>query len=99
MKKQQHIESVIEVAYSELDKVTSVNDIPVDSDWISNFFDAVANVSTEQMQILWGKLLAGEVQRPGSFSLRTLNVLKNLTQNEASIFRTLCLMCLSVQGI
>lgn len=87
MKKQQHIESVIEVAYSELDKVTSVNDIPVDSDWISNFFDAVANVSTEQMQILWGKLLAGEVQRPGSFSLRTLNVLKNLTQNEASIFQ------------
>lgn len=86
MKKQQNIESVIEVAHSSLEKVSSVSATPVDSDWISTFFDSVANVSNEDMQLLWGKVLAGEVEHPGSFSLRTLNVLKNLTQKEASIF-------------
>lgn len=98
MKKQQNIESVIAVAYSELEDTTSVNDTPVDSDWIGAFFDSVSNVSTEQMQVLWGKLLAGEVQHPGSFSLRTLNVLKNLTQNEANIFKEIAPFVLRCPG-
>jgi hypothetical protein len=42
------------------------------------------------MQLLWGKLLAGEVARPGNFSLRTLNVLQNLTRSEALAFEAIC---------
>jgi hypothetical protein len=38
------------------------------------------------MQILWGKVLAGEVKRPGSYSLRTLDLLKNITTKEAEVF-------------
>lgn len=87
MKKQQNIESVIGIAYSKLEQVASVSNVPVDSDWISEFFDNVANISNEKMQILWGKILAGEVENPGSFSKRTLDVLKNLTQNEATVFQ------------
>lgn len=87
MKKQQNIDSVVGVAYSRLERVTSVSNIPVDSDWISEFFDNVANVSNEKMQILWGKILAGEVENPGQFSKRTLDSLKKLTQNEAEMFR------------
>lgn len=86
MKKQQNIESVIGKAYDELSTVSEVSDAPVDSDWVSEFFDNVANVSNEKMQILWGKLLAGEIKQPGSFSLRTLNTLKTMSQQEATVF-------------
>ena len=40
------------------------------------FFDAVGNVSNEELQKLWGKVLAGEMQQPGSCSLRTMEVIR-----------------------
>lgn len=98
MKKQQNIESVVSNAYAELKDVESVSDTPVEEDWVSEFFDCVANVSAAQMQILWGKLLAGEVKYPGSYSLRTLNVLKRLTQKEASVFTEIVPYILKCKG-
>ncbi len=86
MKKQQNIESVIAKAYDQLENTEEVSEDPVDPDWINEFFDNVANVSNEEMQVFWGKLLAGEVSKPKSFSLRTLATLKNLTNYEAQIF-------------
>ena len=87
MKKQQNIDSIVANAYAELEDRTSVSEEPVDSDWISSFFDFIANISDECMQLLWGKLLAGEIERPGSFSIRTLDVLRKLTQREAATFQ------------
>lgn len=95
MKKQQNIESVINRAASELSAVASVSDIPVDEDWISEFFNCVANISNPQMQILWGKILAGEVENPGQFSRRTLDSLKKLTQKEAELFKNISRFVLS----
>lgn len=98
MKKQQNIESVVSNAYSELEGVDSVSNTPVDEDWISEFFDCVANISTEKMQVLWGKLLAGEVKKPGSFSLRTLEILKRLSVKEANIFKEIAPFVLQCKG-
>lgn len=89
MKKQQNIESVVANAYNELESKTTVSDKPVDEDWISSFFDFVANISSEQMQYIWGKLLAGEIENPGSFSIRTLDILRKLSQDEAQQFMEL----------
>lgn len=86
MRKQQNIENVITKAYSKMEHVSDVSDKPVDPDWVNSFFDSVANVSNEQMQTLWAKLLAGEVETPGAFSLRTLNTLKNMSQLDAELF-------------
>lgn len=85
--KQRNIESVIDIAYSELEGQAAVTDEPIDPDWIISFFNSVEDISNEQIQQLWGKLLAGEIKKPNSFSKRTLNVLKNLTQKEANIFQ------------
>ena len=38
------------------------------------------------MQKLWGKVLAGEIKQPGSFSLRTMDTLKNISRDEAELF-------------
>ena len=38
------------------------------------FFDAVGNISEQELHLLWAKILAGELSRKGSFSLRTLDM-------------------------
>lgn len=98
MKKEQNIEFVVYNAYTELKNVDSVSDTPVEEDWISEFFNCVANISAEKMQLLWGKLLAGEVKNPGSFSLRTLEVLKRLSTKEANIFKETAPFVLRCKG-
>ncbi len=56
----------------------------VESDWLSRWRDSAAEVSSEKLQQLWGKVLAGEVKSPGSYSLRTLDFLRNLSTSEAA---------------
>ena len=60
-----------------------------DPDWTARFFDGAQDVSSEELQKLWGKILAGEVKSPGQTSLRTLSILRNMTQQEARDFSNL----------
>jgi hypothetical protein len=55
----------------------------IGDDWLFRWRDHAGEVSAEQLQMLWGKLLAGELKSPGSFSLRALEFLRNLSSNEA----------------
>jgi hypothetical protein len=56
---------------------------PIDEDWLFTWRDFAGKVSTEDLQRLWGSILAGEVKSPGSFSIRTLNFLRALSKSEA----------------
>ncbi len=58
-------------------------------DWFVRFFEEAGNISDEDIQKLWAKVLAGELEKPGSFSLRTLDVLRSLSKSEAEIFQKL----------
>ena len=95
-KRQANIEAVVREAAEELEG-KEVLDHEVDHDWTARFFNDVQDVSSEEMQKLWGKVLAGEVERPGSTSTRTLSILKNLDKTAAVLFRTLCSACLSIK--
>ena len=55
----------------------------VNDDWLYRWRDSASQVSSEELQNLWGRLLAGEVKAPGTYSLRTLEFLRNLSQKEA----------------
>lgn len=55
----------------------------VDDDWLYRWRDNASGVSNEKLQILWGRILAGEIKAPGNYSFRTLEFLRNLTQTEA----------------
>jgi len=55
----------------------------IDDDWLYRWRDYAGDVSAETMQQLWGKILAGELKAPGSYSLRVLDFLRNLSQDEA----------------
>ena len=71
----------------------SVSDEPVDADWIARFFGSAQDVSAPELQRLWSGLLAGEVARPGAFSLRCVEVLRNLSLVEARMFEGLRESC------
>ena len=83
-KRQHNIESVAWQAAHKLPE--NVSEEEVNSDWIARFFESVKDVSDETMQSLWSSILAGEVAAPGGISLRTLDVLKNLSQQDAREF-------------
>lgn len=56
-------------------------------DWFIRFFDSVGNISNAEMQNLWARILAGEIHNHGTFSLRTLETLRNMNQEEAILFK------------
>lgn len=96
-KRQINIERIATHAMNELPP--EVSEEPVDEDWIARFFDAAKDVSSEQMQLLWGKLLVGEVAKPGSYTQRTLEILRNMTSAEATLFTRLGLYVLNGETI
>ncbi len=55
----------------------------IEEDWLFAWRDYAGRVSVEDLQQLWGKVLAGEIKSPGRFSLRTLEFLKGLSRDEA----------------
>jgi hypothetical protein len=87
-KRQLNVEQVAAFAADELRDCpdAQVSDAPVDEDWTARFFESVKDVSADDMQKLWAKILAGEVKQPGSFSLRCLDTLRNLSRAEAELF-------------
>lgn len=85
-KKQRNIESITQKAAKSLETESAISDESVDEDWTSRFFNYAEDISNEEMQELWGRILAGEVKRPKSYSVRTLDILRNLSTEEAEVF-------------
>lgn len=86
LKKQQNLDNIIGRAAESLNSTPTVDSTPVDTNWISRFFDAAAHITSDEMQRLWGRILAGEITSGGSFSLRTLDILKNFSKRDAELF-------------
>ena len=74
----------------------NVSDHEPDHDWTARFFNYVQDVSSEEMQLLWAKVLAGEADRPGSTSIRTLAILRDLDKRTAALFRRLSSISVSI---
>lgn len=64
-----------------------VADDPVNPDWFARWRREAKVIGNQELQYLWGWVLAEEVKKPQSISFRTLDVLKNLTRKEAETFR------------
>lgn len=96
-RKQQNIESVCANAAEELAGDSQVPENKPEPEWIDHFFEIAEKISTEDLQYWWGKILAGEIKKPGSFSLRTLELLKNMSRQEAEIFVKLSRYILNIK--
>ena len=92
-KRQRNIVSVVQKSADQLRDMEVTQHEP-DLDWTARFFNEVQDVSSNQMQMLWARVLSGEVQRAGSTSIRTLSILKNLDQTTAKNFKRFCSLCM-----
>ncbi len=61
----------------------------IDNTWIMNFMDYIKNICDEELKIIWSKILAGELEKPGKYSLRTLEEVKKISKKDAELFSKL----------
>jgi hypothetical protein len=55
----------------------------IEDDWLNVYSRLAEDKSSEELQNLFGRILAGEIRRPGSFSLRTLQILATISKDDA----------------
>ena len=84
-KRLSNIRSVIHRAADNLRDEEAPNDA-ADPDWTARFFNGVQDVSSEEMQELWARLLSGEILNPGSVSIQTISILRNMSRQDAETF-------------
>lgn len=69
----------------------------IDDVWLNIFETEARPQSTEEGQLLFGRILAGEIRNPVSYSIRTLKTLGELDQGTAALFKKLCSMCIAFE--
>lgn len=84
-----------EILGQEGSNLPSVPDSLFEDDWLSTFENEACHKSSEEMQERFARLLAGEIKRPGSFSIRSIKLLGQVDSETALIFRTFCSGCIS----
>lgn len=90
-KRQFNIDMIIQETFKHLNEgIDNDNNNIIEEDWISDFFNFSQDISNEQLQKIWGKLLANEVDKPGSISRRTLYTLRTISHKEALLFNMFC---------
>jgi hypothetical protein len=61
---------------------TETQNVPApDDDWMNVFERYAEDASSDRMQLLWGRVLAGEIRRPRSFALSTMRFLAEADQD------------------
>jgi hypothetical protein len=87
MRRQKNIESVFNLAKAELPP--TVDPAPVDPNWLNHFFSTVQDISSEDMQRIWARILVGQISKPGSFDRRVVEFLKTFNIEEAKMLTSL----------
>jgi len=85
LRHQRNIEAISRLAVDEIKNTARPQEI--DGDWIAHFFERSKIVSNQDMQILWGRILAGEANSPGMFSRRTLELVSGMDARDAKYFQ------------
>jgi hypothetical protein len=91
-RKQENLQAVAMAMQEELQATHDVeadSETEVEDDWLNVFSRYAEDASSSRMQKLWGRVLAGQFRRPGSFSLQTLRLVAELDQQTAEAFNEL----------
>ena len=77
---------------SENQQTDSEPETPMSEDWFNIFEKEASQKSTEDMQLRFAQVLAGEIEKPGSHSIKAVKALGELDQETAELFQRLCSM-------
>lgn len=94
--RQRNLETIMVMASRQCGESAAGGD--VDPDWLTRFLQLAEEISSVPMQQLWGQILALEIATPGSFSVRALVTLKEMTQRDAQLFQRLCALSCAYVG-
>tara|TARA_R110001592_G_scaffold63789_7_gene195694 strand:+ start:10623 stop:11522 length:900 start_codon:yes stop_codon:yes gene_type:complete len=88
LRKQENIEAIMEKTFTFCEN-KSIDKRP-DLDWFNRYITLAENVSNKTMQDLWAKILAGELSRPGLYSLKALKVFRDMSIVDAKLLAKAC---------
>lgn len=84
---------VLNIAIDDMSEDADINNI--DEDWLLDFFDKVSNISNENIQKVWAKLLAYSASDRSICSKTLLNSLFLMSSEDISCFLNVCRFTLS----
>lgn len=85
--------NIADIAISNSKEKTDFSeDSSINEEWLDRFMDSARFVSSEEMQLIWGKILANEFEKPGSTPPNMTRILSEITPNIAKAFRLICSM-------
>ena len=101
VREQMNLDEITKSAVKELEKSSDIQDKiqnnqstphkkTINDDWLNNFEKEARYKSTEEMQTLFGRILAGEIKQPGYYSIKAVRTLGELDQKVAQLFNRLC---------
>lgn len=102
IREQVNLDMISEIAAKELKKDNHIGNQPsseetINDDWMNTFETRARLKSTDDMQQYFGRVLAGEIRSPNSFSVKTVEILSNFDQEAAKTFRRLCSLSMIFQ--
>ena len=62
----------------------------LNADWRERFVAHASKIADEDMHEAWSRILAGEVNAPGTFSIRTIATVADMQWHDAKSFGELC---------
>ncbi|CED57347.1 putative transcriptional regulator [Aliivibrio wodanis] len=101
IQEQINVDDISKIALSELESekaFESNSDSIISDDWLNSFEKEAATKSSEEMKLLFGKVLANEIRNPSSFSIRTIKLLSQLDNEAASLFVKFCSVTVSLRS-
>lgn len=98
-KKQKNVEDIILGAYDNLEIEKEVSKEPVQDEWINRFFNIATEISSIDLKTIWSKILSEEIKKPGNCSIRTLENLRNISKDEAIIFKKISNYIIQYNGV
>ena len=96
-----NIDQIAQITAGELRRKSAKNttetpdSVPIREDWMSVFENEAAQMSSEEMQRLFARILAGEIRKPSSYSIRTVRILAQIDNTAAALFQKFCSLCIS----
>lgn len=89
MRKQENREGVAKAAVDDLHGDPPPSDTAGPSeDWMSRFQRYAEDVSSEEVRLMWGRVLAAEIRRPGLVSARVLRAIDEIDAETAELFNS-----------
>lgn len=91
IQQQQNLETIMGMSLTICPELTSRG--RPDPDWLAHFNTMAEDIANHSMQKLWAKILVGESINPGTFSIKSLQTLKMMTQREATALQKCAPLC------